>query len=121
MKHIFFLEGLEEWHSVLTESKCDSSDCSITLVSFKPNQSNEEDKRKLSAHEKVQKMFHSCFHTVNHESIDAAMKTFPTMAIFLSLRKKASRKWKQPPSKDQMIFDDNNSRQVHCLCAVNYF
>ena len=116
---IFFAEGMEEWRSVLKGSKRDASDCSITFVSFRPTLNNEEDQRKQAAHDKVQKMFHSCFQKADHAHIDAAMTTFPTMAIFLSL-KKTNRKRKLP-SKDQTIFDDINSRQVHCLCAVNYF
>ena len=119
MKGIFFLDQMKEWHSMLPGSTHESSNFAITLVYFKPNQSNEVDKRKAAAHVKVQDMFKDCFHDVNHASmIDVAMKTFPIMAIFLSQKKKAIRKQKLPLSKQkvplskqQIIFCDNKSRQ----------
>jgi hypothetical protein len=56
----------------------------------------------------------------DHAHINAAMTTFLTMGIFPSLKKIATRKWKQA-SKEQTIFDDNKSKQVHCLCAMHFF
>jgi hypothetical protein len=130
MKNIFFLQGMEEWRSVLKESDRNLADSSIALVSFKPTQETEEDgmrlvshHRRLVADQNVRKLFLSCFDVADHGHIDASMKTFPTMGIFLSLKKKATRKTKKEKlaSKDASIFDDSNSKQVHCLCAVNYF
>jgi hypothetical protein len=119
MKDIFYLPGMDNWRSVLKESDRHAGDVTITLVSFQPY-IGKQSKRQLTAFEKVNKMFISCFDSADHKHINAAMKTFPTMGIFLSLKKKANRKRKLPV-KDPSIFDDGNANQVHCLCAVNYF
>jgi hypothetical protein len=118
MKDIFYLPGMENWRSVLKESDRNAGDVTIWLVSFKPPR-GKEDKRKLTAYEKVYKMFISCFQKADHAHIDAAMKTFPTMGIFLSLKTKATKKRKKLPLKDPSIFEAGNANQVHCLCAVN--
>ena len=70
-------------------SKGKVHDYVITLVSFKPiERTDDKDKRVIAqieiAHEKVRGMFSDCFHDDNMKKIDVCMKTFPTMAIFLS-------------------------------------
>ena len=62
---IFYLDQMKDWHSVLPGSTHDSSKYVITLVSFKPNQRNDDDKRKEHAHLLVQGMYKDCFHDVN--------------------------------------------------------
>ena len=120
MNNIFYLEQMTQWAAPLEGSKGKVHDYVITLVSFKPKEhTDDKDKRVIArielAHEKVREMF--------KEKINVCMKTFPTMAIFLSKQQKSNRNKKMLPSKEKKekgsIFD-TASRQVYCLSAVNY-
>ena len=69
---------------MLKESKHQSSNYVIALVSFKPTQSRDDKDSRQIAHTKVHNMFKECFHDGNMNKIDVCMNTFPMMAIFLS-------------------------------------
>ena len=102
----------------MKESKLESSDYVITLVSIKPIKSIvDDDDRRQTAHTKVCDMFKECFHDENMKKIDLCMKTFPMMIIFLSKIVKGNHnKRKLPASKQNMgsckkknsIFDLNS-------------
>jgi hypothetical protein len=68
-------------------------------------------------------MFCSSFQSKeDHESINAALAIFPTLAIFMSVvveqgkKKKASKKMKL-----RSILDAKDTTTIKCLAAVNYF
>jgi hypothetical protein len=48
MTQIFYLEGMEKWHSVLDTLKQDDKVCLIRLVGFNPPHLNESDSRKTN-------------------------------------------------------------------------
>ena len=133
MNNIFYLEQMTQWAAPLEGSKGKVDDYVITLVSFKPiERTDDKDKRVIAqielAHEKVRDMFKDCFHCDNKEKIDVCMKTFPTMAIFLSKRPKSNRNKRALPTMKKITGDKKAkssifefaSRQVYCLSAVNY-
>ena len=118
MTEIFELQQMREWTAALNESKHQSSDYVITLVSFKPTVSIvDNDKRRETAYTKVRDMFKDCFHDGNMNKIDLCLETFPTMAIFLSKKVKgncnkkklpASKQKKDSCKKKSSIFDLNS-------------
>ena len=127
MKDIFFLQGMDKWNCVLNDdSNQNASDCLIKLVCFKapPSEDGKKMKRMRAtiAHDKAKSLFHDCFLETDHDHIDAAMCNFPTMGIYMSLSPKEKNFKKRKKATDtRSIFDGNNERYLHCLCAVNYF
>jgi hypothetical protein len=120
MTQIFYLEGMEKWHSVLDTFKQDDKVCLIRLVGFNPPRLNESDSRKTNAFQKTKTMFHDCFQEPDREHIDAAMSHFPTMGIFMTLTTKQRMKQIKQGNDEGSIFHANPANKVHCLCGVNY-
>jgi hypothetical protein len=120
MTAIFYLEGMEKWHSVLDAHKRDDKVCLIRLVCFNPHRPYDTDSRKANAFLRTKTMFHDCFLEPDHEHIDAAMSHFPTMGIFMTLIPKQRLKQINQGSNDGSIFHCISANKVHCLCAVNY-
>jgi hypothetical protein len=112
MTDIFYLEGMEKWHSVLDACKQDDRICLIRLVGFNPPRPNESDSRKTNAFLKTKTMFHNCFLKPDHEHIDAAMSHFPTMGIFMMLTTKQRMKQINQGTNEGSIFHANGANKV---------
>ena len=109
MRAIFYLEGMEKWHSVLDAHKEDDKVCLIRLVCFNQYHPNESDSRKANAFRRTNSLFHDCFLQPDHEHIDAAMSHFPTMGIFMMVTTK--QRWRQinQGNHEKSIFDWNSA------------
>jgi hypothetical protein len=103
MLEIFHLPGMEQWPNTTEET---TPDLRFSLICFFPPSSSPtpswpslNEKRIAIAHSLASDMICSCFESKeDHESINAAMAIFPTLAIFMSgvveqgKKKKASKK-----------------------------
>jgi hypothetical protein len=121
MTDIFYLEGMEKWHSVLDTYQNGDKVCLIKLVCFNPLCPGDKDSSKVHhALIRTKKLFDDCFLQPDHEHIDAAMSHFPTMGIFMTVITKQRLKQINQGSNDGSIFHCISANKVHCLCAVNY-
>ena len=104
MLEIFNLPGMDQWPKTMEET---TPDLQLRLICFfppsvpAPSRPSPNEKRIAIAHSLASDMIHSCFESKeDHESINAVMAIFPTLAIFMSAvveqgkKKKAFKKTK---------------------------
>ncbi|MCK7580961.1 MAG: hypothetical protein MZV65_38675 [Chromatiales bacterium] len=126
MLEIFHLPGMDQWPNTMEET---TPDLQFSLICFfppsvpAPSWPSLNEKRIAIAHSLASDMICSSFESKeDHESINAAMAIFPTLAIFMSVvveqgkKKKASKK-----TQLKSILDAKDSTTIKCLAAVNYF